>query len=105
MGRNKIKIQKINNERLRQVTLNLTQVTFYKRKKGLLKKAMEISLLCGVKVCLSIVDKTQKNILYMSDDLNPKAFAEKFVIQNIVNKTYVCNKNVIFNSCSMRIFS
>ena len=55
---------------------------------------MEISLLCGVKVILSIVDKNEKNILYISDDSNPKPFANKFVTENIINKTYVCNKNV-----------
>ena len=37
MGRNKIKMESIKNERTRQVT-------YYKRKKGLLKKSMELSL-------------------------------------------------------------
>ncbi len=55
---------------------------------------MEISLLCGVKVILTIVDKNEKNILYVSDDINPEAFAHKFVTKNIINKTFVCNKNV-----------
>ncbi len=55
---------------------------------------MEISLLCGVDVILSIVDKKEKNILYISDDTNPEAFANKFVTKNIINKTFVCNKNV-----------
>jgi hypothetical protein len=61
MGRNKIKIQKIKNERIRQVT-------FYKRKKGLLKKAMELSLLCDVKVFLTIVDKNQRMMIFSSEE-------------------------------------
>jgi len=60
MGRNKIKIEKIKNNRLRQVT-------FYKRKKGLLKKAMELSLLCDVKVFLCIVDKNDKTMIFSSE--------------------------------------
>ena len=60
MGRNKIKIEKIKNNRLRQVT-------FYKRKKGLLKKAMELSLLCDVKVFLCIVDKNDKAMIFSSE--------------------------------------
>lgn len=64
MGRNKIKIEKIKNERIRQVT-------FYKRKKGLLKKAMELSLLCEVKVFLCIVDKNEKMMVFSSEkDIN-----------------------------------
>src|SRR4051812_27230757 len=61
MGRNKIKIEKIKNERIRQVT-------FYKRKRGLLKKAMELSLLCGVKVFLGIVDKNDKVMIFSSEN-------------------------------------
>jgi hypothetical protein len=61
MGRNKIKIQKIKNERIRQVT-------FYKRKKGLLKKAMELSLLCDVKVFLTIVDKNHRMMIFSSEE-------------------------------------
>jgi hypothetical protein len=32
-------------------------VTFCKRKKGLIKKAMEMSILCGVNVALHIYDQ------------------------------------------------
>lgn len=61
MGRNKIKIQKIKNERLRQVT-------YYKRKKGLLKKAMELSLLCEVKIFLTIIDKNRRMMIFCSEE-------------------------------------
>ena len=61
MGRNKIKIEKIKEERIRQVT-------FYKRKRGLLKKAMELSLLCDVKCFLCIVDKNEKVLVFSSEE-------------------------------------
>ena len=49
-------------DRLRTVTLN-------KRKKGLLKKAMELSLLTGAKIVLSIYDETENRLIsYRSDD-------------------------------------
>ncbi|KAH8831423.1 hypothetical protein DL96DRAFT_1587739 [Flagelloscypha sp. PMI_526] len=44
MGRRKIEIREIQNDRNRSVT-------FLKRKHGLFKKAFEISVLCRVQVC------------------------------------------------------
>jgi hypothetical protein len=55
---------------------------------------MEISLLCGVRVMLCIVDKNDKNVLFMSEDSDPEGFVEKFVTKNIKKETYVSNKNV-----------
>ena len=58
MGRKKIKISYIENEKFRKVTC-------CKRKKGLVKKAMELSLLCGNDILLIIRDSTNNQaILY-----------------------------------------
>ena len=63
MGRNKIKIEKIKEEKTRNVTL-------YKRRKGLLKKAMELSVLCNVKVYLLICESPKRLIQYCSDSIS-----------------------------------
>ncbi|GAM22153.1 hypothetical protein SAMD00019534_053280 [Acytostelium subglobosum LB1] len=67
MGRKKIKIQKISDERNRQVT-------FTKRKNGLIKKAMELALLCDSSVTLLIVNNSpnakEKYFQYVSSDLD-----------------------------------
>jgi hypothetical protein len=86
MGRNKIKIEKIKNERIRQVT-------FYKRKKGLLKKAMELSLLCEVKVFLCIVDKNDRMMIFSSEEDLSK-FKEKHLDKLLVAKEIFTPKEV-----------
>ena len=49
----------------------LIKVTLNKRKKGLIKKAMEISLLTGVHLILTIFDKEEGKIIqYLSDSMN-----------------------------------
>ncbi|KRX10711.1 Transcription factor, MADS-box [Pseudocohnilembus persalinus] len=61
MGRKKIQIQTINDERLRNITFN-------KRKAGLLKKAAELSMLCNIKVCLAFTDVYGNLINFFSPD-------------------------------------
>ena len=52
MGKKKIeKVELMNNEVARNVT-------FCKRKKGLIKKAIELSKLCGTHVAVYICDQT-----------------------------------------------
>lgn len=62
MGRNKIQIQRISNERNRQAT-------FTKRKAGLIKKAMELSILCECDVALIIFNSNNKLYQYASSDM------------------------------------
>ena len=38
-------------------------ITYCKRKRGLLKKVIELSVLCDLKICLLIEDDERKNIL------------------------------------------
>lgn len=57
MGRKKIEISRIEDERVRKVT-------FTKRKSGLMKKAMELSMLCDCEVGLIIFTPNPDNKLY-----------------------------------------
>ena len=64
MGRRKIDIVRIENERHRQIT-------FAKRKSGLIKKATELAILCDAEVGLIIFNKPhQKLSLYSSTSLD-----------------------------------
>ena len=62
MGRKKIKIERIADERNRQVT-------FTKRKNGLMKKAMELSVLCDCDIALVIYNSNEKLYQYSSGDI------------------------------------
>ncbi|EIE81910.1 hypothetical protein RO3G_06615 [Rhizopus delemar RA 99-880] len=63
MGRKKIKIQRIQDERNRQVT-------FLKRKQGLMKKAYELSVLCDCEIALLIFNTNGKLVQYASSDID-----------------------------------
>jgi len=89
MGRNKIKIEKIENSRIRQVT-------FYKRKKGLIKKSMELSLLCEAKILLCVLDKNEKLTTYISDSETLKDLEEYFFNKTIQKENF-SNIDVIFS--------
>ena len=81
MGRNKIKIESIKNERNRMVT-------FIKRKKGLFKKAMELALLCDVKVFVAVFSKEQQLSIVSTSD-KPHLFIDKYLHKPIqINEFY-----------------
>ncbi|KAJ1859038.1 Myocyte-specific enhancer factor 2D [Coemansia sp. RSA 638] len=63
MGRKKIKIQTIKDERNRQVT-------FLKRKAGLLKKAYELSVLCDSEIAVVIFSSQNKLVQYASTNMD-----------------------------------
>ncbi|KAI8876633.1 hypothetical protein K501DRAFT_279245 [Backusella circina FSU 941] len=63
MGRKKIKIQSIKDERNRQVT-------FLKRKHGLMKKAYELSVLCDCEIALIIFNNHGKLVQYANTDID-----------------------------------
>ncbi|KAJ1380199.1 hypothetical protein SESBI_46229 [Sesbania bispinosa] len=62
MGRGKIVIRRIDNSTSRQVT-------FSKRRKGLIKKAKELAILCDAQVGLVIFSSTGKLYEYASNSL------------------------------------
>ncbi|XP_074517057.1 myocyte-specific enhancer factor 2A-like [Sebastes fasciatus] len=63
MGRRKIQITRIVDERNRQVT-------FMKRKFGLMKKAYELSVLCDCEIALIIFNSSNKLFQYASTDMD-----------------------------------
>ncbi|KAF7645344.1 hypothetical protein LDENG_00206350 [Lucifuga dentata] len=63
MGRKKIQITRIVDERNRQVT-------FMKRKFGLMKKAYELSVLCDCEIALIIFNSSNRLFQYASTDMD-----------------------------------
>ncbi len=70
MGRKKIKIARISDERSRHAT-------FAKRKNGLVKKAIELSILCDCEIALVIFNSQQKLTQYASGNID--ATLSKFI--------------------------
>ncbi|XP_068666311.1 agamous-like MADS-box protein AGL5 isoform X2 [Aristolochia californica] len=62
MGRGKVELKRIENTTNRQVT-------FSKRRNGLLKKAFELSILCDAEVALVIFSATGKAYQYATNDI------------------------------------
>ena len=81
MGRNKILIQKIKDERIRNIT-------YYKRKKGLVKKAMELSLLCDADILVCVYPKhiAYRQLLIFSTTNNADSFIDKYIKNPAIKK-------------------
>ncbi|KAG8638656.1 truncated transcription factor CAULIFLOWER D isoform X2 [Manihot esculenta] len=63
MGRGRVELKRIENPTSRQVT-------FSKRRNGLLKKAFELSVLCDAEVCLLIFSPTGKAYQFASHEVD-----------------------------------
>ncbi|KAI3899274.1 hypothetical protein MKW92_027706 [Papaver armeniacum] len=71
MSKRKIEIKYIENTTNRRVT-------YSKRKKGILKKANELSFLCDAQVCLIMFSKTGKLAEYISPSTTMKDFFDRY---------------------------
>ena len=87
MGRKKLEIQSIEDDKIRRVM-------FKKRRVGVLKKAMELSVLTGCEISLSIFWKEDGSLLeYVSSNQAVKTKQDFDVHQ------YACFQNTHFKLC------
>lgn len=107
MGRKKIQISRITDERNRQVRVifqkkmlnrsikfytHFLQVTFNKRKFGVMKKAYELSVLCDCEIALIIFSSSNKLYQYASTDMDKVLL--KYTEYNEPHES-LTNKNII----------
>ncbi|CAN1796189.1 Agamous-like MADS-box protein AP1 [Linum perenne] len=101
MGRGRVQLRRIENKINRQVT-------FSKRRSGLLKKAHEISVLCDAEVALIVFSTKGKLFEYSTDSwerilerYERYSYAER---QLIANDTETCVSRYILSPCSFDYF-
>ncbi len=95
MGRKKIQIEKIKDERSRAVT-------FQKRKVGIMKKAMELSILCDCEIALVIYAPGDKCITFSTDG-NFDDMVQKCTDGTVAPTETKTNKDVSHRTCLAHI--
>ena len=91
MGRKKITITRISDERNRQVT-------FTKRKFGLMKKAYELSVLCDCEISVIIFNSHNKLFQYASTDMD-KVLLKYTGKMKIVHSSFIV-RNLVIDICT-----
>lgn len=82
MGKKRAEIKKIPDSKLRYKA-------FIKRKRGLMKKAIELSMLCGVKIFLGLINPdTDCTTIYQSDSSSMRDIM-KSLQDNLVKKEFI----------------
>ncbi|KAI3467215.1 hypothetical protein Pfo_023878 [Paulownia fortunei] len=85
MGRGKVQLKRIENKINRQVT-------FSKRRAGLLKKAHEISVLCDAEVALIVFSHKGKLFEYSTDSCSMDRILEKYERYSFAERQLVANE-------------
>ncbi|KAK6805569.1 hypothetical protein RDI58_003354 [Solanum bulbocastanum] len=85
MGRQKIKIAKIEIK-------NHLQVTFSKRRSGLFKKASELCILCGVEIAIIVFSPARK--VFSFGHPNVESIIDRFLTRNNSNNNPIANNSV-----------
>ena len=86
MGKKKLeKIKLIENSSQRKVTL-------CKRKKGLLKKAIELSVLCDLDMMILMFDKSQQRVVHYGSDVK---FNFRDLFENKYHREFFTNRDYI----------
>ncbi|CAK9163616.1 unnamed protein product [Ilex paraguariensis] len=96
MAREKIKIKKIDN-------ITARQVTFSKRRRGLLKKAEELAVLCDAEVALIIFSATGKRFEYASSSMKDILGKYKLHSNNLEKVKQPCLELQLENSDRIRM--
>ena len=91
MGKRKIQIQQLSNEKTRQLTLA-------KRKKGLIKKAMKLAILCNADVFIEVAGEDKETTIFSSSDL--KSMSE--IITTDIKKS---KKSLLFKEDYERMYN
>ncbi|KAK3043236.1 hypothetical protein RJ639_002479, partial [Escallonia herrerae] len=91
MGRGKVELKRIENPTSRQVT-------FSKRKNGLLKKAFELSILCEAEVALLVFSPSGKTYQFASHELVPLSLLLSSSSVHSFTVLHKCTIPIIFHA-------